>query len=92
MTTVASRELKNRLGKYLKLVKSGEAIRVTDRGKPIACLLPLNADEQEESEILQRLVRKGGVAFGTGEPFSTGRPAALKPGKSIAEMVAEDRR
>ena len=33
MKTVGSRELKNRLGRYLGLVRRGETIIVTDRGK-----------------------------------------------------------
>ena len=33
MKTVGSRELKNRLGRYLGLVGKGETIIVTDRGK-----------------------------------------------------------
>ncbi len=36
MKTVGSRELKNRLGRYLGLVRKGETIIVTDRGKPVA--------------------------------------------------------
>jgi prevent-host-death family protein len=31
MVTVASKELKNRLGKYLRLVRAGETIQITDR-------------------------------------------------------------
>ena len=38
MKTVGSRELKNRLGRYLGLVRKGETIIVTDRGKTVAQL------------------------------------------------------
>jgi prevent-host-death family protein len=31
MVTVAAKELKNRLGKYLKLVRAGQAVRITDQ-------------------------------------------------------------
>jgi prevent-host-death family protein len=40
MKTVGSRELKNRLGRYLGLVPKGETIVVTDRGKTVAHLVP----------------------------------------------------
>ena len=40
MKTVGSRELKNRLGRYLGLVRRGETIIVTDRGKTVAHLIP----------------------------------------------------
>lgn len=32
--TVGTRELKNRLSEYLRRVKAGETITVTERGKP----------------------------------------------------------
>ena len=42
MQDVGVRQLKNSLSRYLKLVKNGKTIRVTDRGKPIAKLVPVN--------------------------------------------------
>ncbi len=44
MKRVGSRKLKNRLGRYLGLVEKGEVIVVTDRGKPVAKLVPAHAD------------------------------------------------
>ena len=44
MKTVGSRELKNRLGRYLGMVGKGETIIVTDRGKPVARLSPPEPD------------------------------------------------
>lgn len=92
MTTVASRELKNRLGKYLKLVKQGKAVQITDRGRPIACIVPLGPQQGEADEMMTRLIRKGGITFGSGAPIVQKPPARLKPGKPLADMVAEDRR
>jgi prevent-host-death family protein len=92
MTTVASRELKNRLGKYLQLVREGEAVRITDRGKPVAVIVPLGREDTLPAPMVEQLLRKGAITLGTGQPLSQAPPARLKPGKSIAEMVAEDRR
>lgn len=93
MVTVASRELKNRLGRYLSIVRAGEAVQVTDRGKPVACILPVGtSEEQETAELLAALVAKGSVTLGAGGPPGRRKAAVLKPGKSIAEMIAEDRR
>jgi prevent-host-death family protein len=36
MKTVGVRELKNRLSEYLRLVRSGESVLVTDRGEVVA--------------------------------------------------------
>lgn len=40
MKTVGVRELKNRLSEYLRQVRSGESVLVTDRGEVIAELGP----------------------------------------------------
>ncbi len=93
VVTVASKELKNRLGKYLGIVRGGESVRITDRGKPVACILPVGMPEEEQTaELLSALVAKGSVTLGSGELPGRRKPAVLTPGKSIAEMIAEDRR
>jgi antitoxin (DNA-binding transcriptional repressor) of toxin-antitoxin stability system len=40
MKTVGVRELKNRLSEYLRQVRSGESVLVTDRGEVVAELAP----------------------------------------------------
>jgi len=45
MPIVGVRELKNRLTHYLRLIRQGEAIIITDRGKPIAVLKPIEESE-----------------------------------------------
>src|SRR6266403_1271252 len=44
-----SRELKNRLGRYLGFVGRGETIIVTDRGKPVARLVPPEPEPETTS-------------------------------------------
>jgi prevent-host-death family protein len=46
LTTVGVRELKNRLSEYLRLVRAGERVIVTDRGRPIAELRPPGLPDQ----------------------------------------------
>jgi prevent-host-death family protein len=92
VTTVPSWELRNRLGKYLQLVQQGEFVRVTDRGKPVAVIVPLGREDALPAAMIEQLLRKGAITLGTGQPLSQAPPARLKPGKSIAEMVTEDRR
>lgn len=41
-------ELKNNLSKYLKIVKSGEKIIVTERRKQFAIIMLLGLDTEEE--------------------------------------------
>jgi prevent-host-death family protein len=40
MKTVGLRELKNRLSEYVREVRAGESVLVTDRGEVVAELLP----------------------------------------------------
>jgi prevent-host-death family protein len=94
MVTVPARELKNRLGKYLQLVREGEPVRITDRGKPIGCIFPLadSGPHLRENQALARLLSGGIVRLGTGQMHRRPRPARMTPGKSGTEMLAEERR
>jgi prevent-host-death family protein len=75
MKTVGSRELKNRLGRYLKLVGRGETLIVTDRGKPVARIVPNDTNEGERSldEVLQQMEAEGHLRLGT-RPFKRFKP------------------
>lgn len=92
MKTVGSRELKNRLGRYLGMVGKGETIIVTDRGKPVARIVP-PATESEDAmgleEILQQLEAEGHLRRGSGR-FRSFRPVLVK-GKPMSKMILEDR-
>ena len=50
--------LKARLSEYLDAVKAGEEVIVTERGRPVARLAPVNAPEKADAH-LQRLIRAG---------------------------------
>jgi prevent-host-death family protein len=92
MKTVGSRELKNRLGRYLKLVGKGETLVITDRGKPVARILPPSPREEEAQgldEILQQLEAEGHLRRGTGR-FRRIKPVRIK-GKPLSTMILEDR-
>ncbi|MEK7403855.1 MAG: type II toxin-antitoxin system prevent-host-death family antitoxin [Acidobacteriota bacterium] len=93
MVVVSSRELKNRLGKYLSLVRAGQTLQVTDRGRPVACILPAAAPrDRQTAELLAAVAAKGGISVGAGRLARKPKPTVLKPGKPVAEMIAEDRR
>jgi antitoxin (DNA-binding transcriptional repressor) of toxin-antitoxin stability system len=92
MKTVGSRELKNRLGRYLGMVGKGETIIVTDRGKPVA-RLPLPEPETDSSNrvdnLLKRLEAEGHLHRGT-RPFRRFKPVPTR-GKPASKMILEDR-
>ena len=52
-TAVGARELKTRLGTYLRRVREGRTLLVTDRGEPIAELRPLPTDKSVPAALLK---------------------------------------
>lgn len=93
MTKVGSRELKNRLGKYLARVGRGETILVTDRGRPVAKLVPMEEGARPPitlDELLKKLEAEGHLRLGT-RPFKRFKPIRAK-GKPASQMIIEDRR
>ncbi len=59
---VGVRELRDRLSSYLARVQAGEQIEVTDRGQPIALLVPL----PESRTAVVALVASGKVQLPSG--------------------------
>jgi prevent-host-death family protein len=92
MKTIGSRELKNRLGRYLKLVGKGETLIVTDRGKPVARIVPTDSNLGEGrsvDEVLKQMEAEGHLRLGT-RPFKRFKPIRLK-GKPLSKIILEDR-
>jgi len=88
MITVGIRDLKENLSRYLRSVRSGERVVVTDRNKEVAILIPYAAETDEE-KILRSVER--GVAYWTGgKPEGTASPIVSK-GKRVSDAVLEDR-
>lgn len=87
--TVGTRELKNRLSEYLRRVKAGEMITVTERGKPIGQIVPVWPTLKAR---LEQLVQVGIVEW-SGERLPPYQPkAANRSRKLLSELVAEERR
>lgn len=92
MKTVGSRELKNRLGRYLGMVRRGETVLVTGRGKVFARIEPTEPESAKDAgvmEVLRRLEAEGHLKLGT-RPFKRFKPIRLK-GKPLSQMILEDR-
>jgi prevent-host-death family protein len=63
--TAAVAELKTNLSRYLRRVKAGEEILVTERNIPVARLVPIRATAVEER--LRELERQGLLKLGSGK-------------------------
>ncbi len=92
MRAVGVRELKNRLSEYLRLVKGGEHVLVTERGVVIAELTPPGraAAAADPYPGLAELVRRG-LASGVYEndPTAYPRMPRLAPEGTAQRLVDE---
>jgi prevent-host-death family protein len=66
MTTVGVRDLKNKLSEYLRRVRLGESVLVTDRGEVVAEILPPGQRQGDPSVPagLQSLAKRGLLTLG----------------------------
>ena len=84
-------QLKASLSRYLERVKAGQEILVTDRGKPIARLVPVS--EAEKGTRRERLIAEGQLVPRRGKL----RPSLLRPpvagaGSAVVDALLEERR
>jgi prevent-host-death family protein len=82
---VGVRELRNHLSRYLQLVRDGNEVVVTDRGRAIARLVPVGAER-----VLDRLIAEGVVT-----PARQPKRRAAKPIRAkgtVSDLIGEQRR
>ena len=92
MKTAAVSELKARLSEYLDQVKAGSEILVTDRGKPVARLVPISRSRNMK-ESLSSMEREGLITLGSGrlpEGFWE-MPRAADPRRLVLAALLEER-
>jgi len=90
---VGLRELKNRLSEYVRDVRRGERVLVTDRGEVVAELVPPQLDRSAAGmpARVEALARQGLATLGKPNDPRTYRrmKPALKPGRAAALLDAE---
>ena len=84
---VGVRELRQNLSVYLRRVKEGESLEVTEQGRPVARLIPLSADGQGR---LAEMIEDGGARGAKGDILDRS-PLELGPGPSVVDVVIEMR-
>jgi prevent-host-death family protein len=93
MKHAAVAELKARLSRYLAGVKAGEQVVITERGKPIAKIVPIRSGDQDEERRLRDLEAKGLVRLGAGRLprgfWDAPRPA--DPTGQVRRALVEER-
>jgi antitoxin (DNA-binding transcriptional repressor) of toxin-antitoxin stability system len=87
--TVGTKELKNRLSHYLRRVRAGEVVRVTDRGRVVAEIRAVARSRSKEDLALAELEASGALTPGSGR-FAR-FPGARVRGVRASRAVLADR-
>lgn len=88
---VGIRELKQRLSKYVELVRQGESITVTARGKPVARLERIIPDDLPPH--VKQLIAEGKLIYKGPPPRPLPKPIrlSLPDGMTSADILRESR-
>ncbi len=86
MKRIGIRELRQRASEYLRRVQKGETLEITDRGTPIALLVPVPRDG------FDRLVAAGRVDPAQGDLLELGEPLPPAAGVPLPSEILEELR
>ncbi len=91
LVNVGTKELKNRLSHYLRLVREGELVNVMDRGEVVAQLRPVRpARTLADDQLLRDLAQDGLVTRGRGGAVDFA-PVRPRGHRRLSAMIIEDR-
>lgn len=82
---VGVRDLRNNLSRYLEQVRDGKEITVTDRGRAVARLLPMNGES-----VFDRLVREGKITPARKPKGPAGKP--IKTKGTVSDLLFDEQR
>ena len=86
--SVGVRELKARLSQYLRQVKEGKSIVITEHGRPIGRIMPAGASLRERTQAMVR----AGLADWNGQGLAPREPiVANKSEVSVSDLLIRDR-
>ena len=82
---VGVRQLRQNLSVYLRRVRTGETLEVTDRGRAVAVLAPL----AEGATPLERLTASGRATAAVYDLLKLGRPRARRSSSRVSEALEQ---
>lgn len=80
--------MRQNASRYLREVKRGETVEVTERGEPVARLVPV----PEKESNYERMVAEGRIIPGKGNWEDLGPPLKPKPGERPLSEILEEMR
>jgi len=90
MDSVGIRELKTHLSRHLHRVRSGARLLVTERGRYIAAISPVEG--AADVKWAYRLIAEGRAHWNGGKPTGARKPVSVTGKRSASAAVLEDRR
>ncbi len=88
VTSVGIRELKAQLARYVRQVKAGGTVTITERGKPIGRIIPIKISTEDRVKNLL----ESGMAHWNGHRLKPFRPKVRPRGKrTVADILLENR-
>jgi prevent-host-death family protein len=88
--SVGLREINQHLSRYVKAVKAGEEVMITERGKPVAIIKPVAPTTDLEAKI-RRLEAEGLLIPPRLEGSPQSHPVVPLSGQGLAQTISEMR-
>lgn len=82
---IGVRELRDQLSRHLVAVREGHTITVTDHGRPVARIVPV-----DQPTALERLIAEGRVT--PARKPGAARPTPIATEGLVSDLIAEQRR
>lgn len=86
--TVGLSELKTHLNEYVQRVKKGEKIAITERGKPVGWLVPV---EPTQAQKVQTMLETGAATW-SGKKLRPYQPAVSNTSNTLLSDIVSDQR
>ena len=85
---VGVRDLKSRLSEYLRHVQQGKTVIITDHGRPVGRLSPVERPLDERLKALQ----SAGLVAWNGQKLKPVKPAAVNRGERLVSDILVEMR
>lgn len=85
---IGIRELRQHASRWVQLAEDGERVEITNRGRLVAALVPIDEDE----DLWTRLERQGRLTRPTGRVADLPPPAPLPPGSPDSTAIIRELR
>jgi len=83
-TSVGIRDAKMHLSKYIKMVQQGTEVIITDRGRPVGKIIPIQARDLPLDERIKRMEDLGLI-----DPIAGKNPKKIPPPIPVPESIAQ---